>query len=175
MSTRHGQVGLSLVELVSSMVILSIALGGILLTINDAIRRSADPMIQEQASSVAQAYLEEVAAKPFCDPDYSSDCPVACTVSACGTCAGAIGPVETRAIFDDICDYNGLSNTGARDQFDNPMAALSAYTVNVAVTSTGEALNGLDSNAGQVARIRVNVSHAGLPAPVVISTYRANY
>ena len=175
MIRRSRQAGATLIELVTSMVILAVALGGILLTINGAIRRSADPMVQEQASALAQAYLEEVTSKPFCDPDFSTSCPAACTTSPCGTCAGAIGPPESRATYDDVCDYNGLTNAGARDQFNNPIAALNNYTVGVVVSGNGETLNGLSSNSGQIVRVSVTVSHPALPASVVVAAYRANY
>ena len=175
MSVRAGQRGLSLIELITAMVLLGLALGGILLAINGSVGHSADPMVQEQASALAQAYLEEVTAKQFCDPDYSGTCSTACTVSACGACAGAIGPAETRATYDDMCDYNGLQDVGARDQFNNAIVSLGRYTVTVAVASTGESLNGLNSDNGSIVRVAVTVTHPALPAPVVVSTYRANF
>ncbi|MBI2802817.1 MAG: prepilin-type N-terminal cleavage/methylation domain-containing protein [Gammaproteobacteria bacterium] len=175
MIRRSRQAGVTLIELVTSMVILAVALGGILLTLNGAIRRSADPLVQEQASALAQAYLEEVTSKPFCDPDFSTSCPTACTTSPCGACAGAIGPPESRATYDDVCDYAGLTNVGARDQFNNPIAALNNYTVGVVVSGSGETLNGLSSNSGQIVRVSVTVAHPALSAPVVVAAYRANY
>ena len=175
MTLAGRQRGLSLIELITSMVLLGIALSGILLAINNSVSHSADPMIQEQASALAQAYLEEVTAKPFCDPDFSNNCAVACTTSACGVCAGAIGATETRATFDDMCDYNGLTDVGARDQTNNPIASLSRYTATVTVSSIGESLNGLDSNKGEIVRVAVSVSHPSLPTPVLLSTYRSNY
>ncbi len=175
MSGYHRQQGLSLVELIAAMAVLGVALAGILFTINASIARSADPMVQEQASALAQAYIEELGSKAFCDPDFSANCASVCTTSACGTCAGAIGAAETRVSFDDVCDYNGLRDVGARDQFNNAIVQLSQYTVAVNVSSVGESLNGLTSNSGAVVRATVTVTHASMPNPVVLSVYRANY
>ncbi len=175
MSGYDRQRGLSLVELIAAMAVLGVALAGILFTINGSIARSADPMVQEQASALAQAYIEELSSKAFCDPDFSANCASACTTSACGTCAGAIGAAESRASFDDVCDYNGVRDAGARDQFNNAIVPLAQYTVAVSVSSVGESLNGLSSNSGAVVRAAVTVTHASLPSPVVLSVYRANY
>ena len=44
----------------------------------------------------------------------------------------------TRAAFDDLDDYDGLADVGARDQFGAPIAGLANYNVAVAVSpSTG--------------------------------------
>ena len=167
--------GFTLIELITAIVILVVGLGGILLAINASIGRSADPMVQEQASAIAQAYLEEITSKSFCDPDFSTSCATACTTSACGACAGAFGPPESRATFDDVCDYNGLNEAGARSQLGLAIPGLGNYHVGVTVSSNGESLNGLSSNAGQIVRVTVTVSDPALATPVVLSAYRANH
>jgi hypothetical protein len=39
-----------------------------------------------------------------------------------------------RSDFDDVDDYNGSADAGARDQFGTALGALSQYTVRVTVT-----------------------------------------
>ena len=176
---HQSQQGVTLIELVSSILILTFAVGGVMLAVNSTIGHSADPMIEEQAAAIAQSYLEEALLKPFCDPDspLAATCSTSCIVSACGTCAGTIGPAETRATFDDVCDYNGLSDTGAHDQSDNPIGGtvLAGYTINVTVASTGVTFNGLTSNSGQVVRVDVNVTHPALTGTRTVTGYKANY
>ena len=54
------QRGVTLVELVISIVVISIALAGTLAVMRRTTASSADPMIVRQAVGVAEAYLEEI-------------------------------------------------------------------------------------------------------------------
>ena len=87
MCTRHKQRGISLVELIMFIVIVSVALAGILLVMNVVTRSSADPLIHKQSLAIAESLLEEVELMPFtfCDPD-DPDAALATTVRQhCGT------------------------------------------------------------------------------------------
>jgi len=109
------QRGVTLVELLVSIVIVSIAASGVLGVLSMTTAASADPMIRHQAAAIAEAYLEEILLKPITDPD------------------GADGEA-LRADYDDLDDYNGLADVGARDQFGAPIAGLANYNVAVAVS-----------------------------------------
>src|SRR4030065_640507 len=65
------QRGISLIELIMFIVIVSVALAGILLVMNVTTKSSADPLVHKQALAVAESLLEEVELMPFtfCDPD----------------------------------------------------------------------------------------------------------
>jgi MSHA pilin protein MshD len=145
------QAGVTFVELVISIVVIGIAATGILqvMTINTA--SSADPMIRHQAIAIAEAYLDEILAKNFTDPG---------------------GPAETgRADYDDVQDYDGLSDTGARDQGDNAISGLGNYDVGVTVTNEA-----LGPGAAPVNALRVTVTVTPPDGPdIVLSGYRANY
>ena len=132
-----------------SIVIVTIAASSVLgvMSMNNA--SSADPMLRHQASSIAEAYLEEILLKPFADPD------------------GVDGEVA-RMDFDDVDDYNGLSDVGARDQFGNPIALLSDYSVSVSV-SPSAALPGVP--AADVLRVDVNVAWESR-INFIVSSYR---
>lgn len=175
---------MTFVELVAAIVIIAVASLGLMLAVSGAVGRSADPMIEAQATAVARAYLEEISLAGFCDPEYDPDgndstgCRQECVASACGKgCGGAsFGAEGGRAGFDDICDYDGLDDDGARDRRDLALPALAAYRVRVGVIDRDVKLGdpALSSDSGQVLRIDVSVGHAGLAAPVRLSTYRAN-
>jgi MSHA pilin protein MshD len=139
----------TLIELVISIVIIAIAASAVLGVLSSSIGRSADAMVMSQAVSIAEAYLEEVTLKPFDDPD------------------GADGETG-RTNFDDVNDYDGLVDAGARDQFDNPIAALSQYTVAVTVASSG-ALPGVPPAAAE--RVDVRVSYAP-NVTMILSSYK---
>jgi Tfp pilus assembly protein PilV len=57
--TRRAQSGLSFIELVASIVIISVATFGLMLAVTSTVNRSANPMVETQAAAVAGAYLEE--------------------------------------------------------------------------------------------------------------------
>ena len=133
---RHS--GMTLVELVMSIVVIAIAAGAILGLLAQTSGHSADAMIVSQAVSIGEAYAEEIGLQSFVDPD--------------GTDGEAL-----RANFDDIDDYDGLVDNGARDQFGNALPGLSNYTVSVNVQNSA-ALTGVAS--GDVQRIDVRVINA---------------
>ena len=175
--TDHSH-GFTLIELVITIVLLGIGVSAFMVLINQTTRDSVDPLIRQQAGAVAQSYLDEVVLNPFCDPDFSTNCRADCTsATACSACGGSEG---SRNIYDDVCDYDGLNNNGARDRNSNPIAGLEAYNVQVTVDdgSDGSAvtLDGLTSNNGQVLRIDVQVTHDSYSdLNYVLSGFRVNY
>ena len=146
------QGGATLVELLVSIVIVAIAASTILGVFAMTSAGSADPMIRHQAAAIAEAYLEEVLLKPLSDPD------------------GSDGEVA-RADFDDVDDYDGLSDAGARDQFGNAIAGLDAYGVSISVTPTG-ALAAVP--AADAMRVDITVTHAS-DVSFLLSGYRTRF
>lgn len=143
------QRGFSLVELIVAIVIIGVAVGGVLLVFVVAATHSADPQQQQQAIAVAEGYLDEILARAYDDPD--------------GSNAG-----ETRASFDDVSDYNGLSQNPPRDQNNAVLPGLAQYTAAVTVTTTV-----LGPAGDTVPARRVDVRVTALPlVDVTISGYR---
>ena len=120
------------------------------------VRGSADPVIQQQATTIAEAYLEEIMLRSFDDPQGGET----------GNDEGEAG----RADYDDVKDYRSLASGPAADQFGNPVAALSAYTVTVTVTNA--ALGGLP--VADSLRVDVNVSHPAID-DILLSGFRTRY
>jgi MSHA pilin protein MshD len=143
--------GFTLIELIVFMVVVSVALGGVLMVVSYTAQHSVDPMLQHQAAAIAESYLEEVLLKPFSDPD------------------GADGETA-RSLLDDVDDYNGWHDSGARDQNGTAISGLEDYTV--AVTVVGTALNGI--GAGDCKKVTVVVSHPS-GVSLSLSAYRTNY
>jgi MSHA pilin protein MshD len=144
---RH-QAGVTLIELILSMVIISIALTGIFSVMNLTVSHSADPVVQYQAIAIAEAYLEEIISQSAIDPD--------------GANAG-----ETRASYDNVADYNGLNEVGAHDQQGVLMSSLSSYNVSVAVAD--QSITGLAAK-----KITVTVSGPGVSELVLVG-YKFDY
>ncbi|HEX6708460.1 MAG TPA: prepilin-type N-terminal cleavage/methylation domain-containing protein [Albitalea sp.] len=172
------QAGLSLIELVIFIAIVGIAIAGVLVVYDRAVRHSADPMVRKQAIAVAESLLGEVLLQPFtwCDPqDAANDAATppassaACTGGATSSQdkgGGALGPqpgTESRGSatdpFDNVADYNGFSmGPGIVTHAGAAVAGLEAYSASVTVTRSG-ATFGLAADA--VLRIDVQVSGRG--------------
>ena len=148
----HRQSGTTLIELVIAIVIISIAASTILMTLSTNITYSADPMIRHQAVAIAEAYLEEIALRSFADPD-------------------GVDGEGSRDLYDDVDDYNGLVDNGARNQFNAAIADLSDYTVSVAVTPSS-ALPSIAST--DLYLISVTITHSA-NINFTVSAYRANF
>lgn len=145
----HRQSGVTLIELIISIVVIAIAIGGVLGVLSASVGRSADAMVMSQAVAIAEAYLEEITLKSFDDPD------------------GVDGEAN-RIDFDDVDDYDGLVDVGARDQFGVAIASLSQYTVSVTVVQSVA----LTSVPGADAK-RVDVSVTYAPnVTVALSAYK---
>ncbi len=73
-SAGRRQRGLTLVELIVFIVIVSVGLAGILVTYDTVVRHSADPLVRKQALAIAESLLLEIEQQPFtwCDPDDES-------------------------------------------------------------------------------------------------------
>ena len=72
MNTRlKRESGMTLIELVMSIVIIAIAVGGVLGLLAQTSGHSADAMIISQAVSIGEAYAEEIGLQSFDDPDGS--------------------------------------------------------------------------------------------------------
>jgi len=152
------QAGVTLIELVVSIVVLSVAITGIMMVMTQTVASSADPMLRDQATAIAKSYMEEILSQPLTDPDGGE---------LNGPEAG-----ETRATYDDVWDYHGLNNnSGALDQNGGAVTGLSSYNVTVTITST-TAGPGAGSPAS---RISIMVTHDGQPSiNIPIVAYRLN-
>lgn len=144
--SKRWQQGATLIELVLSMVIISVALVGIFSVMNYSVAHSADPIIEQQAVAIAEAYLEEIILQSY-----------------------SVSPgTGTRANFDDVDDYNGLTDVGVHDQLGNPVSGLGNYNVSVSVAAPVSISN---VNAKQ---ITVSVSRAEI-ATLTLTSYKMEH
>jgi MSHA pilin protein MshD len=172
---RLRQHGLTLIELILFIVIVSVGIVGILSVMNITIRNSADPMLRKQALSIAESLLEEIQLQPFtyCDPDD----PAATTAINSAACATpqVLGPTpaaETRYNgFDNVGDYHGFNMNGiARVEDGGAIGGLTGYNATVAITP--EAQGGVV--AGDCWRIDVTTTMPG-GETVTLTGYRFRY
>lgn len=148
------QRGISLVELIIFIVILSVGLTGILLVMNQTTAHSADPLLRKQAMAAAESLLEEIQLQDF---------PAA---------SGAVtaGPVTqaNRTDYHTVTEYNGFATTGIYALTGvAPITGLANYNASVQVTN--EALDTVP--AASSVRITVTVV-TPQDESVVIDGYR---
>ncbi len=125
------QQGVTLVELVITIIVMGIAVAAIVGAMSATIGRSSNIVVQDRALQLAQAYLDEIAPKRFDESTPSGGMPSA--TYPCDTSAEA---GEDRASFDDVGDYNGLVDSPPQSQTSNQFAAYEGYSVRVKVECT---------------------------------------
>jgi len=163
----HKQRGVTLVEIVITIVVLSVGVSGILNVMWQTTTYSADPMQRQQALNIAQAYMEEILAKPFLDPSIVQAKPpvVPCTALD-----------APRTAYDDICDYTQISTQVPTDVTGTAIAGLNGYNVELRFNNTspalGPAANQLTVADNQLIRVEVEVTPPGGGDPITISAYR---
>ena len=150
------QIGFTLIEIIVTIVVISIAAAALIGVFSSTIRGSADPVIQQQATTIAEAYLEEISLRAFNDPDDPES----------GTDEGEAG----RAQYDDVKDYRSLGAGAPADQFGVAIPSLADYTVTLNITNT--ALGSVP--AADSLRIDVQVDHAAVGS-ISVSGFRTNY
>lgn len=180
MCTRHKQRGISLIELIMFIVIVSVALAGILLVMNVTTKGSSDPLIHKQALAIAESLLEEVELMPFtyCDPDD----PAAATANSTADCTAPVGGEvpgpetgETRysatTPFDNVNDYNNFHMTAAGGIQDiNNNTVLTGYDALVTMTQPG--LGGIAGAETWLIKVTVTGPDS---VPVTLEGFRTRY
>ncbi|KIF83828.1 hypothetical protein TSA66_18050 [Noviherbaspirillum autotrophicum] len=187
--------GLTLIELVFFIVIVSVAVAGVLSVLNVTARRSADPQLRKQAIAIAEALLEEVETMPFtyCDPDdpnagtanSSDDCSAGNNEASLPLGAQANAASEMRGSldtpFDNVADYNGFTiqggNAGSAD-IGGVVSVPAGYNASVAVAQEAFGPTGVPSPqvpAVAALRITVTVTYNGGSDSIVMEGYRAQY
>ncbi|MCH7741202.1 MAG: type II secretion system protein [Proteobacteria bacterium] len=154
----QAQAGVTLIEMVIFIIVVSIALGTLFSVFNHSMINSVDPLIRVRALECAQAKMEEVAARKFDENTPSGGVP-ACGSAEVGAvaCAG----ITADAGFDDIGDYHGQSFVDGN------------CDVSVIIVGEGSDL-GLADNDNLVRLITVTSTMPG-GTSVTLSSYYTNF
>ena len=139
------QAGVTLVELIVAIVIVSVALGGLMAVYNRAGTASADPLVTQQMLAIAEAMMEEVLQKPFAVDSTAA---------------------PSRAFYNDVRDYAAYGPVAVSDVNGGAIAGLERYRVAVRVDES--ALTGVP--AAQALRVRVTVSDPETKATDIVLT-----
>ncbi len=193
---RTKQRGISLVELIMFIVIVSVALAGILLVMNVTTRGSVDPLIHKQALAIAESLLEEVELMPFtfCDPDDPNAASAVTAADCTGGAGGAndesavIGPEGAASVggaegryavpqFDNVSDYNGFNMAGgALRDITNTAVGPAGYAATIAVANNGMPAAGGSPAIANNEALLITVTVTGPDnVPVVVEGMRTRY
>ena len=178
------QRGLTLIELIVFIVLVAVAFGALVLSMNQFLLHSADPLLRKQALAIAESLLEEVQLMPFtfCDPDDANASIATNSIvgdpNGCATLTedAPIGPNagESRGHavtpFDNVSDYHGYATGPIVDISGTAVGGLANYSASITVTQT--ALGGIA--ATESLRIVVTVTPPS-GDNVVLEGYRTRY
>lgn len=139
------QRGITLIEQIMFILIVSVGVIGLIAVMNPAIRASADPMLTKQFVAIAESLLNEILHQPFtwCDPD-DANASTAQSYAGCASNAqNAMGPTpagETRnggvgAVFDNIRDYHNFKMDDIADPSGTWFVA--GYRAEISVAEAG--------------------------------------
>lgn len=173
------QRGVTLIELIVFIVIVSVGVVGLVSVINPMVRFSADPMVTKQLVAVAESLLNEALHQPFtwCDPDDAS-ASVAKSYSDCTNSQGAPGPVPATEVrggvapgagFDNVADYAGFGMNNVGDAAGSN--AMAGYRGDIAIAHAGTALGLADNTAA----LSVTVTVARNGEAFSLTGYRFRY
>jgi MSHA pilin protein MshD len=147
--------GVTLIETMVFLVVVSIALVTLLRVYNQAVVNSVDPLLQVRALELAQAQLDEILARKFDENTPTGGVP-ACGSLGAAPCLGIVPDGE----FDDVGDYDGLLDNSHPN-----------HTIAVSVVEAGAELA---LPASQARRISVSVTVGGSDT-LVLSVYKTNF
>jgi MSHA pilin protein MshD len=139
------QAGVSLIELIVFIVIVSVGVVGLISVMNPSIRSSADPMVTKQFVAIAESLLNEIEHQPFtwCDPE-DANAATALSYAGCASnpqnSSGPTPNTETRngstgQFFDNVRDYGGFVTESIADP--NGTSLIAGYRAEVAIVAVG--------------------------------------
>lgn len=169
--------GVTLVELIITIVILSVALLGVVSMYSKAIERSANPLIYARSIELGQTFMDEILTKKYDEQTPVGGVPVATTLTA----EGDFGPdgSESRATYNDVDDYHGASYTSlelitgdALDQYVNYQVDISVSYIDEVQDSSLRTTASLSSN--NMKRITIVVSNP-LSNSLTFTAYKGNF
>lgn len=179
MSIKRRQRGLTMVELIIFIVIVSVAVVGVLQVITVSNRSSTDPARRKQAMAIAEGLMEEVRLASFTWCDFSDpNVETAKTVTDCKVKPEGPGPEDMMLRpYDNVNDYGSAEDIPVaytNDIAGNAFPVGYTATVTVVNSALGSASAGLVP-ADAALRITVIVSYAAGAESVVLEGFRTRY
>ena len=152
------QSGITLIEILVYIVVISVGIAGLLSAYDVSIKSSADPMVRKQLVAAAESMMDEILAQPVAG-------------NGLRPAGGATQANRAAGLFDEIDDYHGFATTGIY-AIDGtlPVSGLSTYSVAVSVSSTAT-LTGVPASALRL----ITVVMSGNGESFSLAGYKSSY
>jgi len=141
------QSGVTLVELIITIVVLGVAIAGVVGAFAVITGRSADPLNQTRAVALSQLYMDEILSRHY---DEATPVGGGKVVAAEVDCITAGPDGEARPFFDDADDYTGLTDNPPKDSEDSALPGYGGFSVAVMVTCAGSEVGVAEEDAKRV-------------------------
>ncbi|MFC4258395.1 prepilin-type N-terminal cleavage/methylation domain-containing protein [Marinobacter lacisalsi] len=166
MRSHHGA---TLVELVMTIVIISVAIAGVVGAFSLIAGRSADPLNQTRAVALAQRYMDEILARPFDEAAPAGQ-------RYGGGCRKTVDSSRDRDSYRDVDDFDAITGETPSEYWVSSGGAVDGYeqfsvTVNVDCVADPSAELGASVEAKRVEILIDDPSGNRY----VFSAYRVNY
>lgn len=149
------QRGVTLIETIVFIIVVSVGLGALLIVFNQSVVNSVDPIVRVKALEKGQALMDEILARKFAENSPTGGIP-ACDSAAGVPCAA----ISSDGDFDDVGDYHGyMDNSDAR------------FPVSVTVQPAGADLGMAN---GRARLITLSVAMPGGNS-LTLSAYKVNF
>ena len=162
------QQGATLVELIMTIVIISVAIAGVVGAFSLIAGRSADPLNQSRAVALSQLYMDEILAKKFADESPVGGGEVDVDKADCSS-LGDDG--DDRSDYDDVDDYQGLVDKPPANSEEVDLEGYSGFSVSISVECDGAEVGLSDHHAK---RISITVTDPS-GNDYLFSAYRGNF
>jgi len=165
-STHSKQKGVTLIEMVITIVVLGIALSALISSLSSGISQSATPLWESRSLELTQAYLDEILAMKFdgTQPLGGGVVAGACSISSDG---------QTRVNYDDVDDYDGLNDSPPQlIETSLDMSSYTDFSVLVSVTCSGTELALSDDAYAKRIVVTVNVPGGQTRS---VAVYKGNF
>ncbi len=179
----HTQSGLTIVEIVVTIVILGIALAAVAGMVGLGLSQSANTLIETRAVALGYSYVDEILGRRFDERTPQSRVPPCFGLVGSERCTAeaSFGPDggEVRRTFDDVDDFHDLQEGAGEsnpleDAEGNTRTGYENFRVAVIVRYAGDdAVLGLDQTDAKL--ITVTVEHTQLNLSWEFSAYRGNF
>ncbi|WP_028669300.1 type IV pilus modification PilV family protein [Saccharospirillum impatiens] len=163
------QRGVTLIELIITVVIIAIALAGTIVAFSNVVGRSSDTLFQSRAIALAQAYLDEILGQPFDQATPEGGAP-----PYMGSCRVIGGDEDDRDTFRSVDQYDGLVFSPPELASGAISEGYEGYTVSISVSCVDTSAELGDGDIGQAKRIDVSIS-SPTNQTAVFSAYRSNF
>ncbi|MFT5722324.1 MAG: MSHA pilin protein MshD [Motiliproteus sp.] len=173
--------GFTLVELIITIMVLSIALLGMVYSLQFSVQHSGDSLWQTKTVALVQAYGDEILSKKYDHTTPLGGMPSCDSGGSATSCSVTLGPEsgeqrgEDENTYNDVDDYHGLDEMPPIDALGAVRSDYAGYRIEVSVSYASGTELGLNGDQ-QAKLISITVTPPTTPkTPVHFSLYRGNF